>query len=59
MARQGFPAEVVEAIRDFIDCNLYFFGEKVSIGAMYGVMGASVALLIGGYVLLNLRKKKN
>ena len=59
MARQGFPAEVVEAIRDSIDCNLYFFGEKVSIGAMYGVMGASVALLIGGYVLLNLRKKKN
>lgn len=59
MGRIGFPAEVVESIRDSIDCNLYFCGEKVSIGAMYGVMAAAVAILTGVYVLLNLLRKKN
>lgn len=58
MARCGFPSEVVERIRDSIDCNLYFFGEKVSIGAMYGVMAITVAALIGIYILINLLRKK-
>lgn len=59
MERVGFPAEVVESIKDSIDCNLYFFGEKVSIGAMYGVMAGTIAVLVAGYVLLNLIRKKN
>ena len=59
MERVGFPAEVVESIRDSIDCNLYFFGEKVSIGVMYGVMAGTIAVLVAGYVLLNLIRKKN
>lgn len=59
MERVGFPAEVVEKIRDSIDCNLYFFGEKVSIGAMYDVMAGTIAVLIAGYILLNLIRKKN
>ena len=58
MSRVGFPAEVMESIRNSIDCNLYFFGNQVSIGAMYGVMAVSAAVLIGGYVLLNFSKKK-
>lgn len=59
MSRSGFPAEVVKSIKDSVDCNLYFFGSRVSVGAMYGVMAVSVAVLIGGYVLLNLAKKKD
>ena len=50
MARVGFPAEVIEAIRDSIDCNLYFF---VSIGGMYAVLVGATLLLVGLYVLLN------
>ncbi len=46
----GFPAEVVELIRDSVDCNLYFFGKSVSIGAMYAVMAGAVALLVAVYV---------
>ena len=57
MTRTGFPAEVVEHIKDSIDCSLYFFGSKVSIGAMTGVMAGSVAVLIGIYILMNLLKK--
>ena len=59
MERVGFPAEVIEGIRDSIDCNLYFFGEKVTLGAMYGILGGATAVLIGGYVLLNLLQKKH
>ena len=35
MSAQGFPKEVIEAIKDSIDCNLYFFDNKVGIYAMY------------------------
>lgn len=48
----GFPSEVIGGIRDSIDCNLYFFGHRVSTGAMYLILAASVILLIGIYVLL-------
>lgn len=53
MARVVFPAEVIEAIRDSIDCNLYFFGRSVSIGGMYAVLVGATLLLVGLYVLLN------
>lgn len=49
----GFPTEVIDAIRDSVDCNLYFFGERVSVGGMYAIMGGSVVLLVAVYVLIN------
>lgn len=55
----GFPAEVLEGYLDAVDCNIYFFGEKVGIGAMYAVLCGSTALLILACVLVfNLRGKK-
>ena len=42
MERQGSPGEVVEAIRDSADCNLYFFGDKVPLSATYCVLIASL-----------------
>lgn len=54
----GFPSEVLKGIRDSIDCNLYFFGNHVSIAAMYAIMGGTLTLLIGGYVLLRSLKKR-
>lgn len=58
MSALGFPPEVVQAIRDSVDCNLYFFGEKVSSGAMYAVMLAATAAAIGLYAVLNRLKKR-
>ena len=57
MTDVGFPEEVINSIRDSIDCNIYFFGTKVSEGAMYAVLAGSTALLIGIYVLMNVLKK--
>ena len=58
MARVGFPAELIEAIRDSIDCNLYFFGRSVSIGDMYAVLVGATLLLVGLYVLLNALRRE-
>ena len=54
MGAQGFPKEVVEAIRDSVDCNLYFFDHKVELSAMYLVLTAAIVLSVGVYVLMNL-----
>lgn len=58
MEEQGVPNIVVDAMRDAIDCNLYFFDEKVQLGEMYIVIGATVVVLVGVYILLNTLKKK-
>ncbi len=60
MENGGIPTEAVDAVRDSIDCNLYFFDEKVSIGVMYAVIIASVVLLVGIYVFMNyIRRAKH
>ena len=61
MNSEGFPVEVVEAIRDSMDCNIYFFGERVGISAMYSVLIAGIVIFAGLYVGLNVltAKRKN
>ena len=54
----GYPNEVIEVLRDVIDCNVYFFDEKVGVPAMYWILGVSVVVLIGVYVALNALKRK-
>lgn len=54
MSKQHFPAEVIDGIRDSIDCNLYFFDHSVETGTMYLVLVGSVAILIATYIILNL-----
>jgi multidrug/hemolysin transport system permease protein len=58
MESEGIPAQVIDSLKDALDCNLYFFGEYVSIPAMYGILGGTVAVLIGLYVLMNTLKKR-
>lgn len=41
-------------IKDSVDCNLYFFGDKVGLGNMYVVLIASIVIAIGLYVGMNL-----
>lgn len=59
MKTEHFPSDVIEGIKDSIDCNLYFFGDKVELGTMYLILGGSVAVLIAAYILLNLFRGKN
>ena len=53
MGESGIPVQVLDAIRDSIDCNIYFFGKAVSQGAMYLILAGSVVLVTAVYVLIN------
>ena len=59
MQNQGIPTEVIEKLKDSLDCNLYFFGSQVNIGTMYMILGITILVLIGIYILLNISKKYN
>lgn len=58
MSDTRFPETVIESIKDSIDCNIYFFANKVSVSGMYFVMLATVLLLLGVYVLLSVLLSK-
>ena len=58
MSNVGFPQEVIEGIKDSVDCNLYFFDNDVSISVMYVVLIAAIVVLISIYILLNVLKSK-
>lgn len=61
MAKLGFPDEVVEKIKDSVDCNLCFFGHGVKQWEMFAVVIGTVLLLIFAYIMMNAltgRKKR-
>jgi len=59
MQNQGIPAEAINGLKDLLDCNLYFFETSVEIPTMYLILGISVIVLVGAYILMNVLKKKD
>ncbi len=57
MEGDGLPAQLIEGLKDSVDCNLYVLGSQVEIGTMYLILGGATALVILGYVLLVRFKK--
>lgn len=49
----GISTEVIELIKDAIDCNFYFFEDKVEFINMYLVLGVSIIVLVAIYILMN------
>ena len=58
MKSVGIPDNVVEMIRDSIDCNLYFFDNKIEIPAMYIILTLTTVAFVCIYVALNALKRK-
>jgi multidrug/hemolysin transport system permease protein len=56
LSRQGFSSTAVGQIKNSVDCNIYFFGNKVEIGVMYLVLIAFIIALVGIYIGVNLIK---
>lgn len=52
MAESGFPKEVIEGIRDSLDCNLYFFDSAVETSTMYCILGGAAVAVIAVYILI-------
>lgn len=59
MEAQGWPTEAIEGIKDSVDCNMYFFGNKVEIWTSYLILVGTILLLLGVYILLNAVMKPN
>jgi multidrug/hemolysin transport system permease protein len=59
MESSGFPPEAIDAMRKTVDCSISFFGNDVSVGAMYAVLGGTVVLLVAAYVLMNVIKNRS
>ncbi|MBQ4616939.1 MAG: ABC transporter permease [Clostridia bacterium] len=58
MEAQGLPTEVIDSLRDAVDCNVYAFGNAVPVETMYAIVGGTVAALIVLYVVLHKVRKK-
>ncbi len=59
MAALGVPQTALEEMRDAVDCNIYFFGTRISEGAMYAILlGTTVALIVAYIGLTKLRGRR-
>ena len=58
MKTDGYPKEIINGLKDVIDCNVYFFDNQVELSTMYLILGGSVVVLIGIYVVMNMMKRK-
>ena len=58
MIKEGIPAQVIDGLKEMLDCNLSFFGNEVGIATMYGIIISSVVLLLGAFILANKLKNK-
>ncbi|MBQ7917888.1 MAG: ABC transporter permease [Clostridia bacterium] len=58
MESQGIPTAVVDSLKTSLDCSPKFFDWSVSIPMMYVILGVTIAVLLGAYVLINVLKKK-
>lgn len=55
------PESAINAIKDGVDCNIYFFGKQVDLSVSCLITCLSVVLLITAYVLINvfaIKRKK-
>ncbi len=53
MEEEGIPAEVVDELKNVLDCRLYFFEHEVEMPTMYLILISSIVLLVGVYILIN------
>lgn len=57
---KSVPDELIEAVRDSFDGNAYFFNNKVEMWQMYLILGVSIVVLLGVFVLIaRLKNKKS
>ena len=54
LENDGLPSEIIEMLKDSIDCNLYFFSNKTELPVMYAVLIGSIAVLVIAYLAINI-----
>lgn len=59
LSDSGVPAEIINGLRDGVDCNLYFAGDKVEISTMYAVLLGAIVLALAIYIAFNVFSAKH
>lgn len=59
LSDSGVPAEIINGLRDGVDCNLYFAGDKVEIPTMYAVLLGAIILALAIYIAFNVFSAKH
>lgn len=58
LADAGVPEQAINSIKDSFDANIYVFGTNIPLGAMYGILLGSCAVLLVAYILIIVFKNK-
>lgn len=58
MESNGLPTEIINASKDAMDINIYFFENKVEIWNMYLILAVTIIVLMAIYVLLSVLKSQ-
>ena len=58
LADEGVPTAGIEELKDVLDCNLYFFDNRVEDPIMYLILIGTVAALVAVYIIMNVMAKK-
>ena len=53
LEKEGVAKETINALRDAMDCNIYFFDKHVNVSMMYLILSFSILILIVTYILIN------
>ena len=49
----GAPVQLLDGLRDMLDCNIYVFDTSISMGIKYAVVVGSTLALIGVFILIS------
>ena len=58
LSEAGVPTEALNSVKDSFDANLYVFGNNVPLGAMYGILLGTCAVLLAVYITIVFVKNK-
>ncbi len=58
MKNIGIPKEIIDGVKEGIDCKLYFYDHPVDMHIMYIILCSTIIALIAIYILINYLKKK-
>ena len=59
LADEGVPPEAVSAIKENFDISIKVFGTEIPLGAMYGILLGSCAVLLAAFIAIIIIKNKS
>ena len=52
MGEENIPVEVIETLKEMVDCKIYFWDQEVEMLVKYEILGGTILILLLGYILI-------